>query len=137
MKTLLLSLLAIFLLAKNDQLPSAEIQDFGQPTILIFSGSDWCKPCIALKKKLNESAEWKGLTAEKITVQYVDFPYKKANKLSKEQQAKNDALAERYNPGGLFPYVVVVGDEGELLGTIKSRKPVEMTEEVIAVMNRQ
>ena len=46
-----------------------------------------------------------------------DFPKKKANKLSKEQQDKNDLLAEKYNQNGYFPLVVVLDKTGKVLGT--------------------
>ena len=46
-----------------------------------------------------------------------DFPKKKANSLSKEQQEQNNRMAEKYNQQGLFPLVVVMNKDGKVLGT--------------------
>ena len=51
-----------------------------------------------------------------------DFPKRKKNKLSTEQQQHNNALAEKYNPNGYFPYVVVLKANGETLGSIGYEK---------------
>ena len=45
-----------------------------------------------------------------------DFPRRKKNALSPELQAHNNALAERYNKGGVFPFVVVLNKDGRVLG---------------------
>jgi hypothetical protein len=45
-----------------------------------------------------------------------DFPKKKSNALSKEQQERNNQLAERYNKSGIFPFVVVMDSHGSVLG---------------------
>ena len=45
-----------------------------------------------------------------------DFPRKKANALSEEQQQKNNTLFEKYNLNGYFPFVVVLDKDGRVLG---------------------
>jgi hypothetical protein len=45
-----------------------------------------------------------------------DFPRRKKNALSLELQAHNNALAEQYNKGGVFPFVVVLNKDGRVLG---------------------
>jgi hypothetical protein len=45
-----------------------------------------------------------------------DFPRKKANALVPEQVEKNNALAEKYNRFGYFPFVVVLDKDGKVLG---------------------
>ena len=52
----------------------------------------------------------------------VDFPMQKANKLSKEQTAHNEALADKYNPEGKFPMVIFFNGKGEKLGTLQHPK---------------
>jgi hypothetical protein len=49
-----------------------------------------------------------------------DFPRKKKNKLSAEQQVHNDKLAEKYQ--AQFPLVAVLNFEGKVLGRIGFKK---------------
>ena len=85
--------------------------------ILVFSGSDWCAPCIKLEKNIWESAEFKIAAKENWVMLKADFPRKKANRLSKEQTQENEMLAEKYNPNGYFPLVLVIDKSGNVLGT--------------------
>lgn len=82
-----------------------------KPIVLIFSGSDWCKPCILLKQKILSTSEFELFSKENLVVVNLDFPYRKKNILSKEQQAHNDALAEVYNPKGMFPLVLLLNQD--------------------------
>lgn len=43
--------------------------------LLNFSGSDWCGPCIKLKKDVFESEEFKNFSAEKLLLVRADFPH--------------------------------------------------------------
>ena len=57
--------------------------------------------------------------AEKsIDVLYLDFPAKKKNKLSKEQTAHNESLAEKYNQSGLFPHIILMDKNEKIVKTI-------------------
>ncbi len=85
--------------------------------LLVFSGSDWCIPCMKLEKEIWQSNEFKEDAARHFILLRADFPKRKANRLSEEQQKKNDLLAETYNKQGLFPLVAVLDKEGKVLGT--------------------
>lgn len=85
--------------------------------VLVFSGSDWCGPCIKLDKNIWETAEFQKAAAENWVLLKADFPRKKANRLSKEQIATNEMLAEKYNPVGYFPLVLILDDTGKVMGT--------------------
>lgn len=80
--------------------------------LLSFSGSDWCIPCISLHKEVFESAIFLRYAEENIILVNADFPRNKKNQLSKEQQKVNDALAEKYNPTGNFPYTLLLDSDG-------------------------
>lgn len=84
--------------------------------IMIFSGSDWCAPCIRLEKKIWNSPEFIEISNEKWILLKLNFPRKKANQLSEEQTVHNRNLAEIYNKEGSFPLVVVMNPEGKVLG---------------------
>ena len=90
--------------------------------ILVFSGSDWCAPCIKLEKEILESEEFKAFAKDNFVLLKADFPRRKKNKLSKEQQEKNNKLAEKYNTNGYFPFVLVLNYNGKVLGTTGYKK---------------
>lgn len=84
--------------------------------VLVFSGSDWCAPCMKLEKNIWMSDVFKA-EAEKNWVTYkADFPKKKANQLAPELTEQNKKLAEKYNKGGSFPLVVLLDYNGRVLG---------------------
>jgi thioredoxin-related protein len=84
--------------------------------VLVFSGSDWCAPCMKLEKNIWMSDEFK-VEANKSWVTYkADFPKKKANQLTPELTEQNKKLAEKYNKGGSFPLVVLLDKNGKVLG---------------------
>lgn len=84
--------------------------------VLVFQGSDWCAPCIKLDREIWSTSEFTDFAEEHYVMVRADFPKKKANALTKEQQAKNNQLAEEYNSGGIFPFVVVMDSDGHILG---------------------
>lgn len=91
--------------------------DENRNIVLVFSGSDWCAPCMKLEKNIWESKEFITDSNNHFVLLRADFPKKKNNSLSKEQQEQNNQLAERYNKQGLFPLVAVLNKDGKLLGT--------------------
>lgn len=83
--------------------------------LINFSGSDWCGPCIRMKKEIFESNAFTDYASGNLILLRADFPRDKKNQLSKEQTAKNGALAEKYNPEGKFPLTVLVSADGKVL----------------------
>jgi len=80
-----------------------------------FSGSDWCGPCIRLRKEILESDAFTNYAADKLVLVRADFPRQKKNQLSKEQVKLNEALADKYNPDGKFPYTLLIDENGKIL----------------------
>jgi thioredoxin-related protein len=76
--------------------------------LMVFAGSDWCRPCMKFKQEVLEQAEFKTKTEDKLAVLYLDFPSKKKNKLSAEETAHNEALAREYNTSGTFPTIILM-----------------------------
>ncbi|RYC53368.1 thioredoxin family protein [Flagellimonas olearia] len=87
-----------------------------KPIVLVFSGSDWCAPCIRLKKQILESEEFKAYASEHYVMYNADFPRKKKNELPQALEETNTSLAEKYNPKGHFPLVVVLDKHQSVLG---------------------
>ncbi len=84
--------------------------------LLVFSGSDWCGPCIKLDKNIWQSEEFKKDAKKNWILVKADFPKKKANQLSPELTESNNQLAEKYNKDGNFPFVVVIDKAGKVMG---------------------
>lgn len=91
--------------------------------LLNFSGSDWCGPCIKLKKDVFESAEFTAYAEGNLELIRADFPRLKKNQLAKDQQAKNDALAEKYNSSGKFPLTLLINEQGKVLKEWEGYQP--------------
>ena len=83
--------------------------------LLNFSGSDWCGPCIRLHKEIFNDETFRSYADQNLILVNADFPRLKKNMLSKEQQQKNEALADLYNREGLFPLTVLVNAEGKAI----------------------
>ena len=87
--------------------------DKGAPILMVFSGSDWCRPCIQMRQEVWNNPVFQEYAKESLVLLELDFPARKKNKLSPEQTAHNEALAEEYNPKGEFPTAVLIGPEGK------------------------
>lgn len=76
--------------------------------MMVFGGSDWCRPCIQFKKEILDATDFRRDTDGKVAVLYLDFPSKKKNRLSKEATEHNEALAAKYNTSGSFPKIILM-----------------------------
>jgi thioredoxin-related protein len=111
---------------QHDIVESLELAKQSDKQILmIFSGSDWCKPCILLKETILTSTDFIDYSADNLVLLEVDFPYRKKNRLPKEQQEHNDALAEKYNKDGVFPRVILLDNNQNALGLIEYEKDMD------------
>lgn len=95
----------------------AKAEKESKDIVLVFSGSDWCIPCIKLERNIWESQDFKDYSKDHFVLLRADFPKKKADALPKELQESNDKLAEIYNRQGMFPLVLVLDKKGKVLGS--------------------
>ena len=84
--------------------------------LLVFSGSDWCIPCIRLEDKVWKSQEFINYAESSLYLYRADFPKRKKNQLPVDKKAENEALAALYNIKGYFPWVVVFSASGKAVG---------------------
>ncbi|MBB6501187.1 thioredoxin family protein [Pedobacter cryoconitis] len=112
----LLSFLTIPIVWSGDFNEAVKEAKTAHKTILInFSGSDWCGPCIRLRKEILESDAFTKYAADHLVLVRADFPRQKKNQLIKEQIKRNESLADKYNPDGKFPYTLLVNENGQVL----------------------
>ena len=90
--------------------------------LLVFQGSDWCAPCIKLDREVWSSDQFQKYAEKHFVLLKADFPRKKKNALPLNQQQANAVLAENYNKNGIFPLVVILNQEGEVLGVTSYQK---------------
>ena len=83
------------------------------PVFLIFSGSDWCLPCIKFEKEILNSSEFQEFAKNELVILKADFPQRKEQDKSLVEQ--NEELAEAYNPQGYFPHLVLLDENGNVL----------------------
>ncbi len=91
-----------------------------KPTLLVFSGSDWCLPCIKFDKDVLSQTSFQNFANKHITLLKADFPQGK--KQSEERIAKNEALAKKFNPNGIFPKVLLLSPQQKVLHTFKANE---------------
>lgn len=83
--------------------------------LLNFSGSDWCGPCIRLRKEILESEVFTKMADTSLVLVNADFPRNKKNRLSAELTKQNEALADIYNRDGKFPFTLLLDAEGKVI----------------------
>ena|SRR5436190_6621924 len=83
--------------------------------LLNFSGSDWCGPCIRMKEEIFDSDVFEKYAERNLILVRADFPRLKKNQLSKEQTKQNEKLADKYDPGGKFPFTILLDESGKIL----------------------
>jgi thiamine biosynthesis lipoprotein len=81
-----------------------------KPIFLIFSGSDWCLPCIKFDKEVLSTSEFQEFAQEYLVLLKADFPQRKEQ--DKTLIKQNEDLAEAYNPQGYFPHLVLLDKNG-------------------------
>ncbi|MDB5122814.1 MAG: Thioredoxin-related protein [Mucilaginibacter sp.] len=99
-----------------------------------FSGSDWCGPCIRERKEILETETFENFASEHLVLVRADFPRQKKNQLSKEQVKLNEALADKYNAEGKFPYTLLIDGNGKVL-KVWDGFPNESAEKFVAEIN--
>lgn len=83
--------------------------------LLNFAGSDWCAPCIKMKRDIFEQEAFLTYAEKNLVLVRADFPRLKKNQLDPGQRAHNEKLAERYNSSGKFPLTLLLDEEGKVL----------------------
>jgi len=72
-----------------------------------FTGSDWCPPCMAMRKNVFSKKEFVDAASKKFILVELDFPNG-----DKEVKEKNAPYAEKYKIEG-FPTVILFSAEGK------------------------
>ena len=104
-----------------------------QLILLNFSGSDWCGPCIRMKKEIFENEKFSKMADAKLVLVNADFPRNKKNQLKKETKKQNETLADKYNPEGKFPFTLLLDANGKVIKTwdgLPDEPPIIFSDEI-------
>ena len=107
-----------------------EANDKHKLILVNFSGSDWCGPCIRMETEIFDKENFKEFAEGKLVLVNADFPRLKKHALSAEQQKRNDQLADKYNPKGIFPFTLLIKPDGTVLKSWEGLPP-ESSDEFI------
>ena len=80
-----------------------------KPLLMIFSGSDWCAPCIRLHETVLSNEQFQHYASDHFILLKVDFPQRKKQDQSKRKE--NEKLADKYNPRGQFPHILLLNPD--------------------------
>jgi thioredoxin-related protein len=86
-----------------------------QLILLNFSGSDWCGPCIRMRKEIFDSETFSAMADTLLVMVNADFPRNKKNQLEKSLQVQNEMLADKYNADGKFPLTLLLDEAGRII----------------------
>jgi len=118
-------LAVLVLLAGCLEVPAANWQtDYGKalemakaqnkPVLLDFTGSDWCSPCIALKKRVFSNAAFRAYAQKNLVLVEVDYPQRK--KQSAQLKTQNEKLSREYGIEEKgFPTLILLDPSGKVL----------------------
>jgi len=117
-----LAVLALFLLVAGTLCGAEFTRDFNaakaqaaqenKKIFAVFSGSDWCPPCMNLEKKVLSQQKFKNEAEKDFVLVFLDYPKKK--KLPDAEQEQNAALQKEYKIRA-FPTVIVMDAQGKIL----------------------
>jgi thioredoxin-related protein len=128
MKTLISALVILSFIASDKWLDDIEAakeiaKNKNQYILLNFSGSDWCAPCILMKKEIFSTETFDNYAKDNLVLVQADFPRLRKNKLDETKVKRNETLADIYNPHGKFPYTILLNADGAVIASWEGYQP--------------
>lgn len=85
----------------------AQAKKENKAVLVEFTGSDWCPPCIMMRKNVFSKKEFVESASKNFVLVELDFPNK-----DKELKKKNQPYAEKYKIEG-YPTVILMDADGK------------------------
>jgi protein disulfide-isomerase len=86
--------------------------------LLDFVGSDWCGPCIQMKKAVFSKEAFQKFAKQNLILVEVDYPRTKT--LAEKVTKQNERLLHQYGVDGSgFPTVILLDPDGKTLGQLE------------------
>ena len=83
--------------------------------LMDFTGSDWCPPCIVLKREVFSKPAFKSYAEKNLVLLEVDFP--RGKQLSDAERVQNQQLMMEFGIRA-FPTLVVLDSGGEIVAQL-------------------
>ena len=122
MRTIFLLLSLSTLISAHAQVERDPVSAFreagqsGRKILLVFSGSDWCIPCIRFEKNILTDSAFRQFAGQRLVVLEADFPQRK--KIPDGMKAQYEALAGEFNAEGAFPKIILLNSDKALLAVL-------------------
>jgi thioredoxin-related protein len=82
--------------------------------LLDFTGSDWCGPCIELRKRVLSRPDFSAYADKNLVLVEIDYPQRK--KQSEELKKQNEKLSTQYGIDEKgFPTIMLLDPSGKVL----------------------
>lgn len=95
----------------------AESRETGKPMIVLFTGSDWCPPCMRLEKKVLSKPDFHEWADENVVFVMLDYPRSKPQSAKIEEQ-NTELLREFETKVAGFPTMLVMDADKNVLGSL-------------------
>ena len=93
----------------------AQAKATNRPVLAVFSGSDWCQPCVVYEQEVFAKPEFAAYAKGRLVLAHFDFPRQKQHQPSAAQLKLNEAAASQLNREGDFPLAVLLAPDGRVL----------------------
>ena len=104
----ILFLFAPLFISHDGSLLREKAKEKHQNIAVYFSGSDWCSSCHQFRKNVLSQPAIDSLLQHGYVFYTADFPQRK--KLPDSTRVFNDFLAEKLNPSGVFPALILTDE---------------------------
>lgn len=87
-----------------------------KPILILFEGSDWCGPCQRMERDIWTTDTFLDYAKEELVLLKIDFTRRPKNRPTKAIREHHTAVADKYHKSGMFPHVVLINVQGDVLG---------------------
>lgn len=91
-------------------------QDENKNILIYFTGSDWCTPCVALKKDFFQTEVFSEKSKDFVLVK-IDYP-RRSDIITAEQKTYNKKVIAKYNTDKTFPKLLMLNSNGREIGKL-------------------
>ena len=92
----------------------AKAKSENKKVLLDFTGSDWCGPCIELRKRVLSRPEFQAYADKNLVLVEIDYPQRKQQ--SAELKKQNEKLSKEYGIDAKgFPTIVLLDSNGKVV----------------------
>lgn len=100
----------------------SEATRLNKPVFLLFTGSDWCAPCMQLEREVLSQKAFKSFAKESLVLAKIDF-IRKGPQPSIEMQVHMDTVARHYlGERQSVPTVFLLNEDGSTIAQTTFRK---------------